>query len=394
MKLKRLIIWILPSLLLFTAASCEKDPPHPKPPTTASRTLLVYMAMDNSIGSYGYAQTNINGLLAGSTQASLNNGRILIYKDIPGLRLHPVLLEIRLNKYGKPFVDTLEHYQAQNSADAQVFRRVLDDAKRHAPAYKYALDIGSHATGWIPGDFDMIGSRARTMKQSVDPEWLTRAVANDGTRWMELSALAGVLADNELEYILFDACFMGGVESIYALRNKARHIIASPAEVLIAGMPYDRIVGDLMATTPNLQGVCEKYFSYYQARSAAIALYDCSRMELLADAMRPVYARDMATVEAMDPLEVQRLTSRAFKPVIFDMADFMACLMPTTDPLYTLFSAALNQVVLYQKCTPVIMNDTPIEAFCGMATYIPAASMDAGLNAAWRQTEWARDVLN
>lgn len=354
------------------------------------------MAMDNNISPY--ADNNIEGLRKGLADAVLRgehiSGRIIVYKDVP---VHnPVLLEIRMGKRGTALVDTLHHYLAQkNSADAQVFRSVLDTVKMLAPAYSYALDIGSHATGWIPGWFDM-NVPART-KAAVDPKWLTRTVADNGNgrNRMELSDFAAVIRDNEFEYIMFDACFMGGVESIYALRNKTRHIIASPAEVLIAGMPYSRIVGDLMAPQPRLREVCRKYYEYYQDRSAAIALYDCAGMEVLADAMRPIYQREIAAIGAMDPSEVQRFTSSLLKTVIFDLEDFVSRLMPDTDPLHTALRAALDQVVHYKNVTPMIMGTTPVDSvrFCGMATYIPADRMDAELTAAWMETEWAQAVV-
>lgn len=394
--MKRLLVI---ALLLF--AACEKEKPAPEPPEPASRTFLLYLAMDNNLDRF--AQDNIDGLLEGVERDGLNGGRILIYSDVRAAV--PELLEIVLKK-GNAELKTLKTYPEQNSADPAVLRAVLDEVKRLAPAAGYALDIGSHATGWLPGVYN-IGSRTR-MLNGV-PMMLTRAVANDGSSWGELEGLADVLADGELEYLIFDACFMGGVESAFALRRKAAQIVASPAEILAVGMPYDQIVSDLMATTPRLEAVARKYFEFYDAssaptgweygswiRSATIALYDCSKLEALARAMLPVFAREQAAIAAMNTADIQHFNSYS-QPhhFIFDIADFVEELIPATDPLYAAFATALAAAVPYKAATPRIMDYTAIDTYCGMGVYIPTeAPANAALNAAWRRTEWAQALLS
>jgi hypothetical protein len=50
-----------------------------------------------------------------------------------------------------------------------------------------------------------------------------------------------VLDNNEIEkfnFILFDACLMGGVEIVSELKEVSEYIVASPAEVPEKGFPY------------------------------------------------------------------------------------------------------------------------------------------------------------
>ena len=44
-----------------------------------------------------------------------------------------------------------------------------------------------------------------------------------------------------LDYIIFDACLMGGIEVAYELRNVADKIGFSQAEILAHGFPYKPI---------------------------------------------------------------------------------------------------------------------------------------------------------
>ncbi len=77
-------------------AGCDKEEPDPIPPipTTASRTVLVYMAADNNLGSGGYDTDDIAEMRAGVDAGGLGqNGRLLVYHS--PYRRDPALVEIR-----------------------------------------------------------------------------------------------------------------------------------------------------------------------------------------------------------------------------------------------------------------------------------------------------------
>ena len=72
--------------LLF--CSCDKD--EPIKPSFASRTILVYMVANNSLGFGDFDKDDINEMLIASEINNFNSGRLLIYHapigDDPSLK--------------------------------------------------------------------------------------------------------------------------------------------------------------------------------------------------------------------------------------------------------------------------------------------------------------------
>ena len=49
---------------------------------------------------------------------------------------------------------------------------------------------------------------------------------------MEITDFAMALADHLFEFIIFEACYIAGIEVAYELRNKAPYIMSSDAPVV------------------------------------------------------------------------------------------------------------------------------------------------------------------
>ncbi|EJX05058.1 hypothetical protein, secreted, partial [gut metagenome] len=75
MKLNSL--FILVSLFILSLTACDNDDNEFEAPT--SRTVLIYVAGDNSLNSY--VNENIKAIKRGIEQNGLNNGNLLIYTD-------------------------------------------------------------------------------------------------------------------------------------------------------------------------------------------------------------------------------------------------------------------------------------------------------------------------
>jgi hypothetical protein len=61
---------------------------------------------------------------------------------------------------------------------------------------------------------------------------------------MELADFANAIP-YKLDFIIFDACFMGSVEVCYELKDKAEYIVASPTEILSPGFVYSSMMQHL-----------------------------------------------------------------------------------------------------------------------------------------------------
>ncbi len=60
---------------------------------------------------------------------------------------------------------------------------------------------------------------------------------------MEISDFAAALGDCHFDFIVFEACFMAGVEVAWELREKTDYVVASAAEILSPG--FTDIYGEL-----------------------------------------------------------------------------------------------------------------------------------------------------
>ena len=182
----------------------------------------------------------------------------------------------------------------------------LRRALEFAPAEKYALIIGSHGLGWVPKD-STHEQALRMRRLGIDPErlWerdanaeMTRHLGDRGSdvRYNVTEVAEAILANNiKLDYLLFDACFMGNIESVYELRNATNYIVGSPCEVMGYGFPYNHIMQYMLmnrGTSYDLDKLCSTYVDYYRTNastpSACVALTNTSELEALAAATKRV----------------------------------------------------------------------------------------------------------
>ncbi len=76
----------------------------------------------------------------------------------------------------------------------------------------------------------------------------------------------------------------GGIEVAYEFKDKCDFIVASPAEILATGFPYDRVIEPLFDNNADLEEVCKRYYDYYNSqsgvyKSGTIALYNTSKLD-------------------------------------------------------------------------------------------------------------------
>ena len=216
------------------------------------------------------------------------------------------MYELRYDKLlGKAVQEKVKELSLPTPYNQAVFETNLREALKFAPAEKYALIIGSHGLGWVPKSTSSTLSRnLKRMGYDASSLWkrdenaeMTRHIGDrEPTRYDITEIAAAIKANNvKFEYILFDACFMGNIESAYELRNVTKHIIGSPCEVMGAGFPYLQVTPHMLTnggTSYNLDKICSEYVNYYTSEattaSACIAVTNTSELEALASAMKAV----------------------------------------------------------------------------------------------------------
>ena len=419
MRLLRYIAMVAVGLL---ALACEPKPYIPQPPQgTAEHTVIMYLAGNNNLESY--LEDNVQDVIwsvDGSTPG--DNGRIVIYFRPRPSSGDPMLLQVYYDKkLAAVQCDTIRTYPAEmSSSDPATLSAVVADAKVAAPAKEYSMIFGSHATGWFTEECMSRGSLIRPLsigfsspndgsfwKQHGDE--ITRTFGMDGKTiyegatiddpGMNITEMARALSGTKFRALIFDACFMASVEAVYDLRNVADYVIASSAEIMGRGMPYDLVLKYLFTsggTEGNLMKYCSEYMRYYKElasgrKSGTISLIDCSKMEALATAVAKVEQGGLNEVNSYDVQAFELLDESQF----FDMEHFYD-LAAKDRSAYAAMQNALTDCVVYKGYTPTVFSAFgygvfEVERSCGLTMNIPSVTY-ALFRSEWLKTAWARRI--
>jgi len=354
-------------------SGCEKD--RDDPPASVRRTVLVYLGTDNEFRAE--AAQKIEQLKSNWNKTI--DGNLLIYADTGE---KSVLVHVYHSDRRGVVADTIEIYPPENSANPEIFTRVLNRVKSYRPASSYGLAVLSHATGWLPAEM----SYPSIMLKSVIQDKSTDETAN----YMELSDFADAIPYH-LDFIIFDACFMGSVEVCYELKDKADYIVASPAEVLSPGFVYSTMMQSLFAPVADLTAVARDFYEYFNSntgifQSATVSVVKTAGLDELASIVKNI----MQSSAVPDKLGNIQIYGYGAQKIYFDLNDCLQKLSPENrDQIQT----ALDQCVIYKACTPYYFSAAtgmkPISTFCGLSTYIPQATYPQA-NEAYGKLKWAK----
>ena len=373
--------------------------------------LLLYSAGFNSLSDY--LKEDIVDLMEGDLPSNTRMKDVLLVYSHHTARKNaysepnpPVLMRIYKGNEGEVVSDTLVRYhESVHSADPAQLNAVLTYVKEKFPAKTYGMIFSSHATGYLPagyytkpGDYIYAPSSAMMGRQGyrkshrgvpyVEPEHdpslpMVKSIGQDqvGTYGnylsfeIQLEDFAEALP-MYLDYILFDACLMGGVEVAYELAGKCGLVGFSQTEVLAEGFDYKAIPKHLLnGGTPDPQAVCEAYFQQYDIqsgsyRSATISMVDCSKMEPLAEVCRELFEKYREPMRLVNPKTIQRFYRYDYH-WFYDLADVVAKSGATDEELQAL-KDALEQCVVYKANTPEFMDSFTIDTYSGFSMYLPS----------------------
>lgn len=373
-------------LILSSLFSCSDEVPRPGPDEPAGgvgRTVLIYMAADNDLSTFG--NNNIIEILKGASGNTLNGGNLLVYFD-PANDV-PHLYQIKAGEDGNAVKTAVKTYEEQNSVSREVMRSVIDEVVEQYPADSYGLILWSHGTAWFPGNISS----------------MLRSFGQDNNRVMEIDHLKETLPDHTFDFILFDACYMASTEVIYALREKADYIIASPTETLATGFPYEKILTPMFQETADLEGICREFYNFYNVlegnnRSASVSLAATAPMEKLAETVKEIVKGKEEAIYNLPVSELQQLEylTRSLH-ALYDFDDFISRL--ATPEQYTAFRQCLDEVILYKQTTPFATyayggysgTQLAIDRFSGLSIYVPQKALGS-LTAWYKGTDWYKAV--
>lgn len=273
------------------------------PPAEVNHTLM-YLFLGTSLNRYFKANLNDaktaieNGILG-------NNNRVMFFRQesatkgyIGELRyIGTECLEQRIEEIDIP----------SSNVTHELVSQYIASMAEYAPAKRYGLICAGHGQAWLPKEVIINGCDISKSSVGYRP-WMqaagaevTRAFGEKDGPILNIPELASAIENSqvELDYILFDACFMSNIETVYELRNLANYIIASPCEIMGKGFPYEKTLPHLFANEGNATDytkAAESYYLYYRdeynysSRCGSIAVYDCAEIEALSQATKNVVA--------------------------------------------------------------------------------------------------------
>lgn len=371
--------------------------------------LLLYSAGYNDLSQF--LDSDVDELMSGWLPGNKGADNILLvykhntisYKNFSTPNA-PDLIRLYKDKKGNVISDTLKTFSPESiSSSARMLNEVLTFVKEEFPAKGYGMIFSSHATGYLPSGyysnpgkykFDK-GLKMMSSGYFMDPAPVPYvevehdpslpmvksigqdAIKSDGTTVsyeMDLPDFAEAIP-MKLDYLLFDACLMGGIEVAYELKDKCSFIGFSQAEVLAEGLNYRKLTTHLLQNAnPDPQAVCEDYFKQYDIetgvyRSATISYIDCSRLEPLAETCRTLFAAHRSTLDKINYNNVQRYY-RSDKHWFYDLESIVTESGATEQELQELKNA-LQECVIYAAHTPEFMLEFEINTFSGFSMYLP-----------------------
>jgi hypothetical protein len=353
-------------VLLLIQVSCKKSDVV-KSRDKVNNMVLVYMEANNDL-RYD-ALNSINRMELGANNL---NGTLLVYIKTSSVRSY--LLKIKYDADDNRIVsDTVKVFENSSTSDPEFFKDVVQYTQSEYPADSYGLVLWSHATSWAPASTGTIS---------------TKSFGRDTGKEFDIIELKNAMPDN-LEFILFDACSMGGVEVLYEFKDKAKYIIASPTETIAESFPYQSITPMLFQGTAGLKNVARTYYEYYNAytddrQSATVVMVQNSELAGLAQEMKSVMATTKVYGDQLLSSGVQRLDFTTNFPVAtYDFGDFLN---------HNFTAAGLNAIheqmdklILYKASTSKFLG-VPITKFSGLTCYIPFKG-DVNLNY-YKRLQW------
>lgn len=396
--------------------SCIKEDYTGPDPNLPSRTVLVYMAADNSL-SEEVAQ-KVEALRQGWTWTG---NKCLVYADTPsGARLLRLRGGCRVTP--EPYVETVREYGRENSASAEVFGRVLREVIAEYPADGYGLVFFSHGSGWLPAG--ALQNPGRAVSETEESPSTLAAPASRSMGWddgeegdetpedmthaeMELAEFAAAIPDGALDFIVFEACLMAGVEVAYELRHKTDYLLASSAEILSPGFTpvYPSALRCLFDTSQGAEKSLTAFGASYMShvnklsgdyRSATLSLVATKELDLLAARTRELHLSFIGSTDIIDELQhFDRPGSYGDSPAVtryFDLGEWAE--QSGTPEQYAAFEAQLKRIVRWEANTGHFLpshNGFEIRRHSGLTTYIGRSELPE-LNAYYRATTWYRSV--
>lgn len=368
------------------------------------QTILVFLPWTGGNSSIGLTEDlskNIDSICAGiKDKKGLNNTRVLVF--FSNNANNSTLFDLTYNDVTKEVSRTpIKTYEGSAYNSANGFADILNEVRQNAEALNYALIIGGHGCGWSCAD-DWINypnqAKSFNTQQTLSYDTPFSGIQfgtdpdNPTTRFfgsvdrkensIDLSTLVEGIKQSgiKMQYILFDVCYMGNVETAYELKDVTNYLVASSSEIMAKGIPYRLMWSYLNGTTPNYSSLVNGIVNFYKNSNSPycnMAAIDCRQLDALANVMKEINQK--YTFDTTIPLDSIQPLDGFLPHLSYDMAVYVDSLRPN-GYLKDQFSNQLKKTVkaaAHTDCAYTALRQYPevtikIKNYCGLSISDPS----------------------
>lgn len=323
--------------------------------TNKFTSVLIYMIADNNLNYF--ANIDIKEMKHGWKNNP--NQNILVYLDGLSSPRHPILFTFNSDSFYKDSIQIIKTYPEQNSAASQTLSTVIQDSKQFFNDSRWRLVLWSHGSAWLPSQSSLSSGKDRILTDSTKT-MLTKSFGLDQEDELSIANLRESLSKHWFEWIAFDACYMGNIETLYELRHVTDYFIASPTEILSSGFPYDKLYSEMFIPDAKRSSlaVAKQYVSHYQQKkgvfqSASISVTSSTEL----DKLHKLYHQTLDK-NTKQNLEIQYDIYN--QNLLFDLRQ--------SNPLIT---KQLSKTVLYTESTAKFLSQIHLKNTSGLSISIP-----------------------
>ena len=349
-------------------------------PAKPKRTVLTYVVA-SSLGEY--ISSNIDQMKSVAYNSNLNNGNLVVYYSENKRKSY--LFQIKEDKKGQITTDTVRFYENQSAVSPETMRNVVQDVTELFPADSYGMILSSHGTSWLPSNYSSL-----------------RSFGEENNEYMEITEINEALNGFHFDFMLFDACYMSGIECAYELRERTDYMLGTPTEVLAQGFPYDNFLPALFEDEADLAAVAKSFYDYYSNNGnesyGTVSLVKSDELDSLAivvnEILKDKTEEDIYALPLNEMQVLDYLTARS-PHMLYDFDDFIQHL--ASGEQYERFSTYLNKAVVCKYATPYsyysVVGAKEIEHYCGLSVFVPQPSLQK-LTEWYKRLAWYTAVYN
>lgn len=391
--------------LMFALVSCNNDEPNPSPfvdPKNPNEsTILIYAVATNNL--FGNYLEDRDEILVAAKDIDLSKNDVIIYQT--GYKFNPetnkyttsqsesALIKLVKTRTGYDW-ETVYTFPAHKDAlNPERVKEVVNFTFQHFSAQTKGMMFWSHSSAANPYLISRSGVEDVTQSYSFGSDGLA---TDDKYKEINVDELANALPDGLLDFIWFDSCYMGNIESAYQLRNKCKYYVGYPTEVWEWGLPYNLVLPYLTKLEPNYIEAAETFYNYYNDRThynnATISVTETSKLDILADFCRSFY-QSGNNVSSSSFIEYTNRNGYYF----YDLGDYTKAMANVLDMELSNdeWNDVLANVQLYRAATPNLFTgrELPPERYSGYSTHVYNFNDNSDKELYYRSLDWYKAVF-